>query len=77
MGFIQARLYGNSWNLENLEQDFNLSFSKSSWMNTKLNKMKDPTVFISSSYASHSLANILWFKKRKQNLNKFRFKLKK
>lgn len=57
IGFIQSRLYQGHWNLENLHQDFQMSFVNGSWMDTKLRKEK-LDVFNSTSYASYSLLNI-------------------
>jgi hypothetical protein len=72
MGFIQNRMYSNSWNLEDLQQDFNLNFTNSSWINTSLNKKgNNLDIFNSSSYASWSLCNILrWNKLKKKHLRR-------
>jgi hypothetical protein len=45
-------------------------------MNTKLNKMNNPTIFNSSSYACLSLANILRFKKSKRRLHQLKVKVR-
>jgi len=58
IGFVQSRLYQGNWNLENLAQDFSMKFVRGSWMDTKLCK-ENHNVFVASSYACHSLANIL------------------
>lgn len=63
IGFIQSRLYNGDWNLKNIEQDFSLNFVNGSWMDTKLNKgVKD--IFVASSYANHSLLNILRYNQK-------------
>jgi len=56
-GFIVSRLYAGKWNLDDLHQDFNMSFVKSSWMGSKLCR-HELDIFNSSSFASLSLANI-------------------
>jgi len=71
IGFIQSRLYQGQWNLENLEQDFELKFIKGSWMDTKLLKT-DVNIFTASSFACYSLLNIFQWNQKKglQNLIK-------
>lgn len=57
IGFILSRLYQGTWNLDNLEQDFEMNFVRGSWMDTKLRKKK-LDIFVASSYANYSLLNI-------------------
>jgi len=74
IGFIQSRLYSGNWNLEDMTQDFNMKFVNNSWMDTKLNP-GIKSVFIGSSYAIHSLCNILRYnsKLRKPRRPSYRF----
>jgi hypothetical protein len=59
-GFIQSRLYCGSWNLDEFEQDFELKYVTSSWVDKYGTQEKTPlTVFNSSSFASYSLCRIL------------------
>lgn len=60
-GFIQSRLYGDSWNLEGYEQSFELDYIRSSWVDkfgARYSKMR-MDVFNSTSFASYSLLQIL------------------
>jgi hypothetical protein len=70
IGFIQSRLYNGTWNLDNLEQDFEMKFVNGSWMSTKLCK-QELDVFVASSYANWSLLNIFRYnqKLRKARIN--------
>lgn len=68
--FIQSRLYNGQYNLENLNQDFELKFNRSSWGNTKLNRQYDLDNFNASSYACNSLANIIKHSIRYNNRKK-------
>lgn len=73
IGFVQSRLYSGEWNLDNLEQDFDMKFVNGSWMDTKLRK-QELDVFVASSYANRSLLNIFrWNQKlRKPRSPQFR-----
>lgn len=56
-GFIQSRLYQGSWNLENYEQEFRLTYKRDSYvaysMKLKSAALREKfTVFNSSTYAS-------------------------
>lgn len=53
-GFIQNRLYSGDWNLDEISQDFTLSFKDSSYVHKNLNQLP-LTIFNSTSYASHWL----------------------
>jgi retron-type reverse transcriptase len=57
-GLIQSRLYAGSYTLENLVQDFDMSFRKGSWI-SKWDWRKRLSVFISTSFATKSLANTI------------------
>lgn len=60
-GFIQSRLYGDSWNLEGYEQSFELDYIKSSWVDKyghRYSRMK-MDVFNSTSFSCYSLLQIL------------------
>jgi hypothetical protein len=64
-GFIQSRLYQGKWNLDNLEQDFHMTFVNKSWLTTKLVKLNwELDVFNSSSFACYSLANMLRYNQK-------------
>jgi hypothetical protein len=61
-GFIQSRLYQGDWNILNLEQDFRLKYCKKSWIDgpgRKWRKIEDLNVFTSTTFAFHSLVEIL------------------
>lgn len=65
-GFIQSRLYSNSWNLGEFDQSFELDYVKGSWCHKylvdKAWRLKDPVkldVFNSSSFACYSLSRLL------------------
>jgi hypothetical protein len=64
-GYIQARLYQGKWNLEDLDQDFDLTYKKGSWMDTRIDwfsaDSRKYNIFNSSSYACDSLYNILMY----------------
>jgi hypothetical protein len=75
MGFIQSRLYNGNWNLENLEQDFEMKFVRGSWMDTKLRK-EDHNVFVASSYACYSLLNIFRHNQKLRRAKETELKLK-
>lgn len=66
MGFIQSRLYQGQWNLDNLEQDFELKFNSGSWLSERESKWWDPelSTFNASTYASKSLANLMRYWKK-------------
>lgn len=49
-GFLQARMYSGSWGLEDLQQDFTLTYKRNSW--TKKYREEGMTIFNSSSFAS-------------------------
>lgn len=74
IGFIQSRLYHGSWNLDNLEQDFNLKFVDGSWMSTRLSD-KVSSIFDASSYASTSLLNILRYNQKLRKPKRPRIRL--
>jgi len=61
IGYIQSRLYQDKWNLDDIEQDFELTYGSGSWMDYASKKWTLPhmDVFNSTSYASHSLLNFL------------------
>jgi hypothetical protein len=69
IGFVQSRLYQGNWNLDNLHQDFQMSFVNGSWMDTKLRKEK-LDIFIASSYASRSLENIFRWNQKLRRLRR-------
>jgi hypothetical protein len=48
---LLARLYNNSWNLENLEQDFRLKYDGRSLAAKLHQKHSDLTIFNGTSYA--------------------------
>jgi len=60
-GFIQARLYSGSWNLEEFVQNFELDYAKGSWVDKYgSGYAKDRLdVFNSTSFASYSLSRLL------------------
>jgi len=58
-GWIQARLYGGSWNLDSFFQDFTYTFSSKSWskkIGNKCDRNVEVGIFNSSSVASAWLA---------------------
>jgi len=71
-GFVISRLQAGSWDLQNIEQCFNLKFTSTSWMSSKLNKYRgeDLDVFNSSSYANLSLLNLLRWNQKLRSLKK-------
>jgi hypothetical protein len=56
IGFIQSRLYNGKWDLDNLNQDFNLLYTKQSLCGRLVHKL-ELDVFNSTSYACRSLLN--------------------
>jgi len=67
-GLLQSRMYQNKWNLDDLCQEFYLTFEDHSWVAKAKSNGKCPrlTVFNASSYACLSLYHILEGYKRKQ-----------
>lgn len=69
-GWIVNRMQSGSWDQQDLEQNFRMTFSSSSWMNSKLCH-HELNVFNSSSYASLSLLNMFrWNSKMRRYLKK-------
>lgn len=69
IGFVQSRLYGGDWN-QTIVQNFHLSSKPESWLEkiekeTKGYDVNALTIYNASSYACHSLANILRYSRRK------------
>jgi hypothetical protein len=58
-------MQAGSWNLENLTQDFRMTFIQGSWAGTKLNKW-ELDIFNASSLANYSLLNMLRYGKRRK-----------
>lgn len=62
-GFIQSRLYSDSWNAEEITQNFELTYVRSSWVHSYLARpdkgRERLDVFNSSSFACYHLARIL------------------
>jgi hypothetical protein len=70
-GFVQSRLYQNGWNLQEFEQNFDLNYIKSSWVEKYAPSIKTRlTVFNSTSFASASLMLLLKRKVRWTRLRK-------
>jgi hypothetical protein len=72
-GLIISRLYIGSWNLENFQQIFTLTFCENSWISnydlqkdirSKSNEKIEISVFNSSSIACRSLLNMLRAQRR-------------
>jgi hypothetical protein len=56
LGFIQSRLYQGSWNLDDYDQNFELTYTSKSWLGTQSQYITDNmTVFNSTSFASNWL----------------------
>lgn len=66
IGFVQSRLYGGKWN-QPIVQNFHLTSSPGSWLDSKLgkDKLESLTIYNASSYACHSLLNILRYSRRR------------
>jgi len=64
-GWFLSRMQAGSWNLENLTQDFRMTFIQGSWAGTKLNKW-ELDIFNASSLANYSLLNMLRYGKRRK-----------
>jgi len=66
-GLLQSRMYQNKWNLDDLCQEFYLTFEDHSWVSKAKERRNGPSlnVFNASSYACLSLYHILDGYKRK------------
>jgi hypothetical protein len=71
-GWFLSRMQAGSWNLENMSQDFRMTFIQGSWAGTKLNKW-DLDIFNASSLANYSLLNLLRYGRRKRADSHIRF----